>query len=165
MPLAGWAHASGWLVHVPMLFCTADESEQTDSATLQLCHLRHSETVTSQLSHANESQPYPGLHQQQVVSRSKEVIPPLCSAVLCSGKTPPGVLHPALEPSAQERHGSVGVEPEEGHKNDPRGGAPLLWGQAQRVGVVQPGEEKTPRRPCSISVLKGGLEQRWGQTF
>jgi len=46
--------------------------------------------------------------------------------LLCSGETPPGVLHPALEPSAQQRHRPVGVGPQEGHKNDLRDGAPLL---------------------------------------
>jgi len=34
--------------------------------------------------------------------------------------------HPAVEPSAQERHGPVVAGKEEGHKNDPRAGAPLL---------------------------------------
>ena len=31
-----------------------------------------------------------------------------------------------------------------GHKNDPRAGGPLLQGQAEGVGAVQPGEEKAP---------------------
>jgi len=41
--------------------------------------------------------------------------------LLCSGERPLGVLRPALEPSAQGRHGRVGAGPEEGHKNDQRG--------------------------------------------
>ena len=36
--------------------------------------------------------------------------------LLCSGKTSPGVLRPAPEPSAQERHGPVGAGPEEATK-------------------------------------------------
>jgi len=62
-----------------------------------------------------------GCIKRSIASRSRKVILPLHS-----GETPPGVLHPALEPSAQERHGTVEVGPEEGHKNDPRAGAPLL---------------------------------------
>jgi len=37
-----------------------------------------------------------------------------------------GVLRSALEPSAQEGHGTVGAGPKEGYKDDPRAGAPLL---------------------------------------
>jgi len=78
--------------------------------------------------------------------------------LLCSGKTPPGVLRLGLEPTAQEGHGPVGAGPDEGHKNDPQSGEPLLGGQAERVGLVQPGEENASRRPYSICpVLKGGL--------
>jgi len=44
-----------------------------------------------------------------VTSRGRERILPL----LRSGETSVGVLHPALKPSAQERHGPVGAGPEE----------------------------------------------------
>ena len=47
--------------------------------------------------------------------------------------------------------------PEQGHKDGQRAGAPLL-GKAERVGAVQPGEEKAAGRPyCRLPVLKGGL--------
>ena len=37
---------------------------------------------------------------------------------------------------------TVGVCLQEGHKNDQRDGTPLLWGQAERAGAAQPGQEK-----------------------
>jgi len=70
-----------------------------------------------------DSQPYPGLNQKQ---HGQQVEGGDSASLLCSGETPPEVLHPALEPSAQEGHGAVGEGPEEGHKVDPRAGAPLL---------------------------------------
>jgi len=51
-----------------------------------------------------------GCISSSIASRSKEGI------LLHSGESPPGVLHPALEPSAQERHGPVQVGPEEATK-------------------------------------------------
>jgi len=102
-----------------------------------------------------------GCIKRSVVSRFRELILPLCS-----GETPHGVPHPALEPPAHERHGPVGAAPEEGHKNDPRAGAPLLWGKAERVGAVQPGEEKALGRPyCGISEHKGGYSKAGGKHF
>jgi len=38
---------------------------------------------------------------------------------------------------------------EEGHKDDLRAGAPPPWGQAERVGILQSGEQKAPGRPYS----------------
>jgi len=43
--------------------------------------------------------------------------------------------------------GAVGACPEEGHKDDPNDGAPLLGGKAERVGAVQPGEEMAMGTP------------------
>jgi len=67
--------------------------------------------------HSPESQPYPGLHQKKY---GQQVEGGDSAPVIHSGETPPGVLRPALDPSAQERHGPVGAYPEKGHKNDQR---------------------------------------------
>ena len=52
-----------------------------------------------------------GCIKSRVANRSREGILPLCS-----GQTPFGVLCPALEPPAQDRHGAVGAGPEEATK-------------------------------------------------
>jgi len=70
-----------------------------------------------------DSHLYPGLNQKQ---RGQQGEGGDSASLLYSGETSPGVLQPALEPSAQERHGQVGEGPEKGHKDDPRAGAPLL---------------------------------------
>jgi len=71
----------------------------------------------------SESQPHAGMHQKQ---HGHQVEGRDSAPLLRCGETPPGVLHPALEPSAQERHGPGGVSPEERHKDDLRAGTPLL---------------------------------------
>jgi len=53
---------------------------------------------------------YPGLHPQQ---RGQQVKGGDSAPLLRSGETPLGVLRPALEPSAQGRHGPVEAGPEE----------------------------------------------------
>jgi len=70
-----------------------------------------------------KGQPCPELHQEK---RDQQVERGDSAPLLCSGETSPGVLRSALEPSAQEGHGTVGAGPQEGYKNDPRTGAPLL---------------------------------------
>jgi len=97
-----------------------------------------------------------GCIKRSAASRSREGI----LLPLCSGETSPGVLRPVLECPAQEGHGPVGVEPEEGHKNDQRAGVPLLWGKAERVWAVQPGEEKAVGTPySSLSVPEGAYRK------
>ena len=89
---------------------------------------RHEQTVCSL---GQEGQSYPGLHQKK---HEQQVEGGDSAPLLCFGETPPGILPPALEPSAQERHGAVGAGPEEGHRNDQKAGSPLLWGKAERLG-------------------------------
>ena len=62
--------------------------------------------------------------------------------------------------SAQEGHGPVGAGPEEDDNSDPRAGTPLLQENAERVGAVQPGEEKAVGRLyCGLSVPEGACEK------
>jgi len=57
-----------------------------------------------------EGQPDRGLHQEKRGQKGKGGD---SAALLCSGETSLGVLHPTLEPSEHERHGPVGTGPEE----------------------------------------------------
>ena len=77
---------------------------------------------------------YPGLNPKQHGQQGKGGDP---APLLCTGDASPGALHPDVQSSVQERHGAVGVNPEEGHKNDPRDGTAVLQGQAERAGAVQ----------------------------
>ena len=62
-----------------------------------------------------------GFIKRSMTSRLSEVV-----LTLDSRETPPGILRPALEPLAQERHRPVEVGPEEGYRNDEKHGTPLL---------------------------------------
>jgi len=57
-----------------------------------------------------EGQLYPGLLPEKCGQQGKGGD---SAPLLCSGEISPVVLHPALEPSALEGHGPVGVGPEE----------------------------------------------------
>ena len=119
--------------------------------------------MSQQCTLAAQKDNYLGLHQkkcdQQVEGRGS-------APLLRSHETPPGALHPALWFPVQERHEPVRVGPEEGHKNGLRTGTPLLWRKAEKVGVVQPGEEKAAGRCyCGLPILKRGLQERQRKTF
>jgi len=70
-----------------------------------------------------EGQLYPGLH---LMLHGQEVKGGDSAPLLCSRAIPPEVLCPALESSAQEAHGPVGVGLEKCHKNDQRHGTLFL---------------------------------------
>ena len=62
--------------------------------------------------HSPESQLYPGLHQKKRGQQGEGGDPAL------SCETSPGILHPDVESSVQERCGPVGAHPEEGNKSE-----------------------------------------------
>jgi len=70
-----------------------------------------------------ESQQDPWLHQKKG-GQQGEGGDPAC--LLHAAEASPGVMHPGVESSVQERHKPVGAQPEKGHQNDPRDGTSLL---------------------------------------
>ena len=74
-----------------------------------------------------DNKTYPELHQKKHGQQIKRGDP---ASPLHADEISAEVLYPDAESSVQERHRPVGSCPE-GHKNDPRGGTPLLQGQAE----------------------------------
>jgi len=64
-----------------------------------------------------ESQLYLGMHQKKHGQQVEGDDP---APLLCSGDASPGVLHPDVESSVQERHRPVGARPEEDNKMNRR---------------------------------------------
>jgi len=69
--------------------------------------------------------------------------------LLCTPETSLGVLCPEVKSSVQERYQHVDVRPEEGQKNDPWNGTPLLWGQAGSWGC-----SSWRREGCKVTWLR-----------
>jgi len=81
-----------------------------------------------------------GCIPSSVGSRAREGILPLCPAL--QEGLPPGVLRPALKPSAQDRAGAVGAGPEEAPAMI-RGLQPLCWEDRLReLGLFSLGKRR-----------------------
>ena len=73
--------------------------------------------------HSSGSLLYPGLYPKKYGQEVEGGDP---TPLVCAGETSPGVLHPDVETSVQERHRPDGVRPEAGHKKVPRDETPLI---------------------------------------
>jgi len=87
-----------WFKKIPSILCRKVKANGVIGKLSCVVHL------------SPESQSYPRPHQKK---HGQQVNGGDSAPLLRSGETPPGVLHPALETSAQERHGPIGVGPEE----------------------------------------------------
>jgi len=113
--------------------------------------------------HRSESQLYPGLHDKK---SGQQIEGSDSTPLLHFGETTWSTV-PSAGALSTGKLWMCWREPRGGHKNDPRGGVPLLEGQTERVWVVvEPAEEKVAGRTyCSLPVHKGGLQERWRGIF
>ncbi|KAJ7411287.1 rna-directed dna polymerase from mobile element jockey-like [Pitangus sulphuratus] len=93
---------------------------------------------------AQKANHIPGCTKINGTSRSREVILPLNSVSVRS------YLERYIQVWGPHHEKDVGLlerGSEEGNEDTQRAGVPLLWRQAERAGVFQPGEKKTPGKP------------------
>jgi len=96
-----------------------------------------------------------GCTKRSMASRAREGILPLYS-----GDSPPGVLCPALETPAQERHGPVGVGPEEVTKMIRELEHLSCEDRLRELGLFSLEEEKAAGTPyCGLSVPEGAYKR------
>lgn len=85
-----------------------------------------------------------------------KIDPPLLS----SGEAASLALCPVLGSPVQERPGHAGRSPAEGHQGKQGPGATLLWGEAERAGTAQPGEEQAQGGCINVCEhLEGGCKE------
>jgi len=98
-----------------------------------------------------------GSMRRGVASRDREVIVPR--------EAPSGVPHPGLELPKEERRGAFGEDPEEGHRDDQRAGAPseLSWFCNFAIGIPHHNTYEDRLRELGLFSLE--KQRLWGDVI